>query len=802
MEKIEKIEKEEKILDKIEKEEIIDESGKSNPTAKLDELTPLLALRGMIIFPGMIINLDVGRERSVKAVEEAMEGDRKILLVSQKKATTMEPEEKDLYTIGTIATIKQLLKLPNGAVRILVEGLNRSKIVKLVDDKVSMFKCEHVEIEDVIEDSKEIEALKRMLVDTFEKWILASKKITSDILLTFKDEVNPSKIADIIAGYINIGIEEKQNILEAANVKERLVLLYENLSKELEIANLEKTIAQQVRKQVEQNQKEYYLREQIKAINKELNEDDERQVQIDGYKAQLAELDLPKDVVEKIDKELERLHKMSPLMAESSVIRNYIEVLLELPWNKFTEDNYDLDYAKKVLNEEHYGLDKIKERILEYLAVRAITKKVKGSILCLVGPPGVGKTSLARSVAKAMNRKFTRLSLGGVRDEAEIRGHRRTYIGAMPGRIIAGMQSVGYMNPLFLLDEIDKMGYSYNGDPGAAMLEVLDPEQNDTFSDHFVEFPFDLSNVFWIVTANSIDTIPAALYDRMEIIRLDSYTDDEKIKIAERHLIPKERTKHGLTEANFKISNDAILRLIRDYTREAGVRSLERTIAALCRKGAHRLVTEKINNVHVTTKTLTKYLGPIKFLESDMTALAEIGIATGLAWTSVGGELLKVEVAVIPGKGHLQLTGQLGNVMKESAQAAYTYIRSRSEELGLEPKFYATHDVHIHLPEGAIPKDGPSAGITMAVAMISAFTKRKIKAGIAMTGEITLSGRVLPVGGIKEKMLAANRYKIKKILLPEQNLQDLEELPKKVRSAIEFVPVKHMDEVIKIALED
>jgi ATP-dependent Lon protease len=785
-----------------ERKDNVDFLEESNPTVKLDELMPLLPLRGMIIFPGMIINLDVGRERSVKAVEEAMEGNRKILLVSQKKATTMEPEEKDLFTVGTVVTIKQLLKLPNGAVRILVEGLNRSKIVKIIDDKVSMFKCECVEIKDVIEDSKEVEALKRMLVETFEKWILASKKITSDILLTFKDEVNPSKIADIIAGYININVEEKQKILEAYNVKERLVLLYENLSKELEIANLEKTIAQQVRKQVEQNQKEYYLREQIKAINKELNEDDERQVQIDAYKAQMEELDLPEKVVEKINKELERLHKMSPLMAESSVIRNYIEVLLELPWNKFTEDNYDLDYAKKVLNEEHYGLDKIKERILEYLAVRAITKKVKGSILCLVGPPGVGKTSLARSIAKAMNRKFTRLSLGGVRDEAEIRGHRRTYIGAMPGRIIAGMQSVGYMNPLFLLDEIDKMGYSYNGDPGAAMLEVLDPEQNSTFSDHFVEFPFDLSNVFWIVTANSVDTIPPALYDRMEVIRLDSYTDDEKIKIAERHLIPKERKKHGLTESNFKISNDAILRIIRDYTREAGVRSLERTIAALCRKGAHRLVTEKINNVHVTTKTLAKYLGPIKYLESDMTARAEVGIATGLAWTSIGGELLKVEVAVIPGKGHLQLTGQLGDVMKESAQAAYTYLRSRSEELGLEPKFYGTHDVHIHLPEGAIPKDGPSAGITMAIAMISAFTKRKIKAGLAMTGEITLSGRVLPVGGIKEKMLAANRYKIKKILLPEQNQQDLEELPKKVLNAIEFIPVKHMDEVIKLALED
>lgn len=767
-------------------------------------LMPLLPLRGMLVFPGMIINLDVGRERSIHAVEAAMTSDKQILMVSQKEAVTMEPGQKDLFKYGVIAEIKQLLKLPSGALRILVEGLARAKVETIIEAPAvdTYFQANALPMDSVVSEDNEVEALRRMLIETFEQWIIASKKVNSEVLLTFKDQTDPGRVADMIAGYLSINIEEKEQLLEAVDVKERMNKLYTYLCKELEIAGLEKNISQQVRKQIEQNQKEYYLREQMKAINKELGEGDERQAEIDEYKKQMSELDLPAEVVEKINKEIDRLYKMPPMMAESAVIRNYIDVLLSLPWGKFTEDNFDLEVAAKVLDKDHYGLEKVKERILEYLAVRALTKQSKGPILCLVGPPGVGKTSLAHSVARAINRKFTRVSLGGVRDEAEIRGHRRTYIGAMPGRIIHGMQTCGCMNPVFLLDEIDKMASDFRGDPASALLEVLDPEQNNTFSDHYIEFPFNLSHVFWIVTANTVETIPPALLDRMEVIQLTSYTEDEKVKIGELHLLPKERQAHGLTAKTLNITETALRHVIREYTREAGVRNLERKIAAVCRKTAHRIVTKQVKSAKVTEKNLTKYLGPVIFLESDLTAKAEIGICTGLAWTSVGGELLKVEVLATNGKGGLVLTGQLGDVMKESAQAGYTYIRSRAKELHLDEKFYETTDIHIHLPEGAIPKDGPSAGITMVTAMVSALTKRCIKAGIAMTGEITLSGKVLPVGGIKEKMLAAHRYGVKTILLPEQNMQDLEELPANVRAAIKFIPVNHMDQVLKLALEE
>ncbi|MCQ5183638.1 endopeptidase La [Phascolarctobacterium faecium] len=767
-------------------------------------LMPLLPLRGMLVFPGMIINLDVGRERSIHAVEAAMTSDKQILLVSQKEAVTMEPGQKDLFKYGVIAEIKQLLKLPSGALRILVEGLARAKVETIIEAPAvdTYFQANALPMDSVVSGDNEVEALRRMLIETFEQWIIASKKVNSEVLLTFKDQTDPGRVADMIAGYLSINIEEKEQLLEAVDVKERMNKLYTYLCKELEIAGLEKNISQQVRKQIEQNQKEYYLREQMKAINKELGEGDERQTEIDEYKKQMSELDLPAEVVEKINKELDRLYKMPPMMAESAVIRNYIDVLLSLPWGKFTEDNFDLEVAAKVLDKDHYGLEKVKERILEYLAVRALTKQSKGPILCLVGPPGVGKTSLAHSIARAIERNFTRVSLGGVRDEAEIRGHRRTYIGAMPGRIIHGMQTSGCMNPVFLLDEIDKMASDFRGDPASALLEVLDPEQNNTFSDHYIEFPFDLSHVFWIVTANTVETIPPALLDRMEVIQLTSYTEDEKVKIGELHLLPKERQAHGLTAKTLNITETALRHVIREYTREAGVRNLERKIAAICRKTAHRIVTKQVKSAKVTEKNLTKYLGPVIFLESDLTAKAEIGICTGLAWTSVGGELLKVEVLATNGKGGLVLTGQLGDVMKESAQAGYTYIRSRAKELHLDEKFYETTDIHIHLPEGAIPKDGPSAGITMVTAMVSALTKRCIKAGIAMTGEITLSGKVLPVGGIKEKMLAAHRYGVKTILLPEQNMQDLEELPVNVRAAIKFIPVNHMDQVLKLALEE
>lgn len=766
---------------------------------------PLLALRGIIVFPGMTVNLDVGRDKSINAVNAAMQLDKKILLVTQRDAETADPKREELYNYGVVAEIKQLLKLPSGAIRILIQGLERAELTSLID---APFKDTYLEgfampvasIEP--EENSETEAMRRLLLQSFEKWLVTGKKVTTEVMLNFKNITTAGEIADIIAGYLTISIDEKEELLELADVKERMHKLHTFLCKELEIAELEKNITQEVRKQIEKNQREYYLREQIKVINKELGEGDERQAEVDEYKKQMEGRDLPPEVADKINKELDRLYKMPPMMAESGVIRNYVETLLALPWGIYGKDNFDLKHAEKVLNKDHYGLEKVKERILEYLAVRALTKSGKGPILCLVGPPGVGKTSLAQSVARAIDRKFTRMSLGGVHDEAEIRGHRRTYIGAMPGRIIHGMQTCGVMNPVFLLDEVDKMSSDFRGDPASALLEVLDPEQNNTFSDHYVEIPFDLSQVFWIVTANTVETIPPALLDRMEVVQLSSYTEDEKVKIAELHLLPKERQNNGLTAKTLSITEDALRMIIRGYTREAGVRNLERKIAAVCRKTALRIVNGEAKSAKVTAKNLHKYLGKVIYLEDDVSLEAAAGICTGLAWTRVGGELLKVEVVACKGKGHLALTGQLGDVMKESAQAGYTYIRSRADELGLDKDFYETTDIHIHLPEGAIPKDGPSAGITMATAMISALTGRKVKKNLAMTGEITLSGRVLPVGGIKEKFLAAHRYGVKTIIMPAKNEQDLEELPANVRAKMHFIPVKHMDEVLKIALED
>ena len=769
------------------------------------KLMPLLALRGIIVFPGMTVNLDVGRDKSINAVNAAMQLDKKILLVTQRDAETADPKREELYNYGVVAEIKQLLKLPSGAIRILIQGLERVELTSLID---APFKDTYLEgfampvasVEP--EENSETEAMRRVLLQSFEKWLVTGKKVTTEVMLNFKNITTAGEIADIIAGYLTISIDEKEELLELADVKERMHKLHTFLCKELEIAELEKNITQEVRKQIEKNQREYYLREQIKVINKELGEGDERQAEVDEYKKQMEGRDLPPEVADKINKELDRLYKMPPMMAESGVIRNYVETLLALPWGIYGKDNFDLKHAEKVLNKDHYGLEKVKERILEYLAVRALTKSGKGPILCLVGPPGVGKTSLAQSVARAIDRKFTRMSLGGVHDEAEIRGHRRTYIGAMPGRIIHGMQTCGVMNPVFLLDEVDKMSSDFRGDPASALLEVLDPEQNNTFSDHYVEIPFDLSQVFWIVTANTVETIPPALLDRMEVVQLSSYTEDEKVKIAELHLLPKERQNNGLTAKTLSITEDALRMIIRGYTREAGVRNLERKIAAVCRKTALRIVNGEAKSAKVTAKNLHKYLGKIIYLEDDVSLEAAAGICTGLAWTRVGGELLKVEVVACKGKGHLALTGQLGDVMKESAQAGYTYIRSRADELGLAKDFYETTDIHIHLPEGAIPKDGPSAGITMATAMISALTGRKVKKNLAMTGEITLSGRVLPVGGIKEKFLAAHRYGVKTIIMPAKNEQDLEELPANVRAKMHFIPVKHMDEVLKIALED
>lgn len=766
-------------------------------------ILPLLPLRGMVIFPGMVMNLDIARARSLNAVNVAMRHGKKILIVSQIKSEAEEPALDNLYKVGVVAEIKQMLKLPGGAVRILVEGLCRASADRVSEDAEGSWAAAITELSarTLPEEGLELETLRRMVISEFEKWVLLGKKISPEVLLSFKDNPDAGIVADTIAGYLDVSLEMKQLLLETVSVKERLEKLYEILHKEMTISELEKSIAHKVQQSIEQNQKEYYLREQLKVISKELGDAEDVHAEAEEYREKIKALPLPEEVVTGLNKEVDRLFKMPPMMAESAVIRNYLDTVLDLPWGKYDENGFDIDKAARILDKHHYGLKKVKERILEHLAVQKLAKTNKAPILCLVGPPGVGKTSMAVSVAEAVNRKFTRVSLGGVRDEAEIRGHRRTYIGAMPGRIIHGMQKVGCLNPLFLLDEVDKMASDFRGDPASALLEALDPEQNHAFSDHFIEFSFDLSSVFWIVTANTVETIPPALLDRLEVIELSSYTEGEKLNIAKLHLLPKEMKANGLTKDTFSITTGAIRKMIRDYTREAGVRRLERQIAKLCRKVAFRIVTGKETDAKVTVKNLAEYLGPCIYLESDLRAREEVGIVTGLAWTSVGGELLKVEVLAAEGKGGLTLTGQLGDVMKESARAGYTYIRSRYKELGLKDDFYDKTDIHIHLPEGAIPKDGPSAGITMVTAMVSALTGRAVKADLAMTGEITLSGKVLPVGGIKEKMLAAHRYGVKTVLLPERNMQDLTELPEKVREEIHFIPVSHMDEVLKLALK-
>lgn len=766
---------------------------------------PLLALRGILIFPGMIANIDVGREKSMAAIDAAELTDKQIILVGQKQAEQEDVTAADLYEWGVLATIKQKLQLPNGAVRLLVEGLERVHVLHAaeVNDNERDFFVGEVEVvpaDDAVD--AEAEGLRRLLLDAFEQWVLLTKKVNPDTVQSLKSRADVSKVPDIIVGYLPLSLTEKEELLEMAPLKLRLRKLYEILVREQEIADVAKNISEQVHQQVEQNQKEYYLREQIKAISKELGENEDVQAEIAEYKEQMSKLKMPQNVSEKINKELGRLAKMPPMTPEGAVIRTYIDSLLALPWGKFTKDNFDIDKAQDVLDKDHYGLKKVKERILEYLAVRALSKSTRGPILCLVGPPGVGKTSLASSIAKAIKRKFTRISLGGVRDEAEIRGHRRTYIGSMPGRIIHGMQTCGCMNPVFLLDEIDKMASDFRGDPASALLEVLDPEQNNSFSDHFIEFPFDLSHVFWIVTANAVDTIPPALLDRLEMIQLSSYTDEEKVKIAQLHLLPKELKLNGLEKYKVSVSEKAIRRVIHDYTREAGVRNLERKLAGICRKVAFKIVKGKGKGAQVTEKNLEKYLGPVIYLDNDISLKSSVGVANGLAWTSVGGELLKVEVLAFKGKGNLTLTGQLGDVMKESAQAGYTYIRSRAEALGIPANFGETMDIHIHLPEGAVPKDGPSAGVTMVTAMVSALTGKKVKGKLAMTGEISLSGKVWPVGGIKEKMLAAYRYGVKTALLPKRNMQDLDELPENIRKEMQFIPVEHLDDVLKLALED
>lgn len=765
-------------------------------------LIPLLPLRGILVFPYMIIHLDVGREKSISALEESMVQDRLIMLASQKDAQNDKPAPEDIFNVGTIAEVKQLLKLPGGTIRVLVEGLHRANIIRY-EEETPYFRVEVEEFDEVEPKTPEIEALTRTVIHQFEQWVKLSKKIPPETLVSVVVVEEPGRLVDLIASHLSLKIEDKQALLEAVTVKDRLDKLCEILGREMEILELEKKINVRVRKQMEKTQKEYYLREQLKAIQKELGEKDERTAEADDYRQRLKEQqDLPKEVAEKIEKEIERLEKMPPMVAESAVIRTYLDWLLSLPWTKETADILDIALAEQYLEEDHYGLEKVKERILEYLSVRKMTEKMKGPILCLVGPPGVGKTSLARSIARAMDRKFVRVSLGGVRDEAEIRGHRRTYVGALPGRVIQGMRTVGSKNPVFLLDEIDKMSSDFRGDPSAALLEVLDPEQNNSFSDHYVEVPFDLSRVLWVVTANVMHNIPRPLLDRMEVITIAGYTEEEKVEIAKRYLVPKQTKDHGLSDKQIVFSEGTIQKVIRDYTREAGVRGLERNIANLCRKVARQIVQEKRTSVKITAQNLHTFLGAPRFRHAQAEQIHQVGVATGLAWTEVGGDVLGVEVSVMKGKGKLTLTGQLGGVMQESAQAGFTYIRTRTKELGIEEDFYEKTDIHIHLPEGAIPKDGPSAGITMATAVASALTGKETRSDIAMTGEITLRGRVLPVGGIKEKVLAAHRAGIRKVILPKENRRDIDEIPNNVKRALEFVFVEHMDEVLKTALVD
>ena len=760
---------------------------------------PLLPLRGVIVFPYLIIHLDVGREKSISALEEAMVNNRLIVLAAQHQAKTNEPEPKDIYKLGTLAEVKQLLKLPDGTLRVLVEGLSRVQVRSFVQ-KNPHYRVLVEKVEEDIVKTPELAALMRTTCFQFEQYIKNSKRIQPEVLASVSSIEEPGRLADVIASHLNLKVHDKQALLEAISPRERLEKLYAILINELEIIEMERKIHLRVRKQMEKTQKEYYLREQMKAIQKELGEKDERMAEADELRAQVEEQELPEEVRERALKEIDRLEKMPPMVAEAAVVRNYLDWLLALPWNIYTEDHLDLDRAEQILNEDHYGLDKVKERILEFLAVRKLTQNLKGPILCLVGPPGVGKTSLARSVARAMDRKFIRFSLGGVRDEAEIRGHRRTYVGAMPGKIIQSMRQVGSKNPVLLLDEIDKMSMDFRGDPSAALLEVLDPEQNNAFGDHYLEVTFDLSQVFFITTANTTYNIPRPLLDRMEIIQIAGYTEEEKMEIAKNHLLPKQLKEHGLDKEQLVLTDSALTEVIRSHTRESGVRNLERELAAICRKTARQLVSNQGSKVRVGKQNLHKYLGIPKFRYGLKEEGDRVGVATGLAWTEVGGDILTIEVSAVKGKGKLLLTGKLGEVMQESAQAAVSYIRSRVGAFGIDENFYENIDLHIHVPEGAIPKDGPSAGITMATAVVSALSGVAVRSDVAMTGEITLRGRVLPIGGLKEKVLAAHRAGISTIIIPKENQKDMEEIPAPVARKLRFVLVEAMDEVLKEAL--
>ena len=761
---------------------------------------PLLPLRDIIVFPHMVVPLFVGRQKSIRALEEATQKQGPILLSSQKDAKTNDPSENDIYPIGTLGTVVQMLKLPDGTVKVLVEGKKRAKVVRYLSHP-DYFLVGVEEVSEVVDQTPEVEALVREVHTTFESYVKLKKKIPPEMVMSVSSIDDPSRLADTIVGHLGIKLEERQNLLELFNAAERLEKVLGHMRAEIEILEVERRIRSRVKKQMERSQKEYYLNEQMRAIQKELGEKDEFKNEIQEIEEKIKQKKLSTEAREKVEKELKKLKMMSPMSAEATVVRTYIDWILSLPWNEFTEEKLDIKEAERILDEDHYGLGKVKERILEYLAVQSLVGKIRGPILCLVGPPGVGKTSLGRSIARATGRKFVRVSLGGVRDEAEIRGHRRTYIGALPGKIIQSMKKAGSSNPVFLMDEIDKMSMDFRGDPSSALLEVLDPEQNLAFNDHYLDLDYDLSKVLFVTTANTLDRIPRPLQDRMEIIRIAGYTEMEKLNIAKRYLIHKQKEANGLKEENVVFTDNTLLNLIRHYTKEAGVRSLEREIASVCRKVAVEVVKkDREAKINVGAKSLHKYLGPAKYRYGRAEEEHKIGVTTGLAWTELGGELLATEVTIMPGKGQLIITGKLGDVMQESAQAAMSYVRSRAEELGLEKDFYQKVDVHIHVPEGAIPKDGPSAGITMATSLVSALLRVPVRHDLAMTGEITLRGTILPIGGLKEKVLAAHRGGIKEVLIPEENKKDIEDIPQVILKTVELVLVSHMDQVLKRAL--
>ncbi|MBI4621171.1 MAG: endopeptidase La [Desulfobacterales bacterium] len=769
-------------------------------TPNVESIYPLLPLRDIVVFPYSVVPLFVGREKSIDALEYALKNEKSLFLTTQKDAKVNDPSEDDIYRVGTLSTILQLLKLPDGTVKVLVEGKKRAMIRKIIPN-TQFLEVSVEEINDFQKITNIIEALMRNLKNSFEIFVKLNKKISQDMLSSVLSIDDPSRLVDTIVVHVNIKLEDKQDILETLNIEERLEKLFQLIESEIEILQIEKKIKNRVRKQMEKSQKEYYLNEQMRAIQKEMGEKDEFKTELKELEENIKKKKMSKEATAKVEKEFKKLKMMAPMSAEATVVRNYIDWLISLPWYDETEDKLDITEAEKILDADHYGLKQVKERIVEYLAVQSLVKKMKGPILCLVGPPGVGKTSLAKSVARATGRKFVRCSLGGVRDEAEIRGHRRTYIGSMPGKIIQSIKKAGSNNPVFLLDEVDKMSTDFRGDPSAALMEVLDPEQNQAFNDHYIDVDYDLSEVMFITTANTLFPIPLPLQDRMEIIRIAGYTELEKLNIAKKFLILKQIEAHGLAEKNVVFSLHAILGVIRRYTREAGVRNLEREIASICRKVAKEVVKKGKNaKISIQSSSLQKYLGIPKYRYGRVEEDDAVGLATGLAWTELGGELLAIEVTVMPGKGKLTVTGKLGDVMQESAHAALSYVRSRAELLDLERNFYQNVDIHIHVPEGAIPKDGPSAGITIATSITSALIKKPVRKDIAMTGEITLRGRILPIGGFKEKVLAAHRGGIKTIIIPKENEKDIKEVPARILKTVDIVMVEHMDEVLKRAL--